>query len=87
MFSLIKSVLKSIELWLSLKNKKFYYDLYTEHHERQDETIHAIEELRQSGDSGAADYADILRMRLNFERKQFEHISAFYAQTNEEQGD
>ena len=28
MFSLIKSVLKSLELFLSLKNKKFYYDLH-----------------------------------------------------------
>ena len=84
MLTLIKSVLKSLELWLSLKNKKFYYDLYTEHNERQDEIIYQIEELRQSGDSGGADYADILRKRLNFERKQFEHISAFYAKTHEE---
>ena len=35
MFSLIKSVLKSLELFLSLKNKKFYYDLHKDLNDRE----------------------------------------------------
>ena len=81
MFSLIKSVLKSLELFLSLKNKKFYYDLHEQHRDREDATIERIEKLRDSGDSNDADRADLLRERLNAERKRFEHLSAFYTKT------
>ena len=35
MFQLVKSVLKSLELYLTLKNKKFYYNLYKEKQERE----------------------------------------------------
>ena len=81
MFSLIKSVLKSLELFLSLKNKKFYYDLHKEHNDREFAIVEAIEQLRQTGNSNDADRADLLRERLNAERKRFEHLSAFYTKT------
>ena len=87
MFSLIKSVLKSVELFLSLKNKKFYYDLYIEHREREDELVWQIEELRESGNSNDADRADLLRQRLDSERKQFKHLSTFYSKAGEESTD
>ena len=79
MFALIKSIFKSLELFLSLKNKKFYYDLYWQHKETEQELIYQIEELRESGDR-----ADLLRKQLKYEREQFEHISAFYSKAQEE---
>jgi len=33
---------------------------------------------------GASDRADLLRKRLTTEREQFEHISAFYSETQDE---
>ena len=81
MFALIKSVLKSVELFLSLKNKKFYYDLHTDHNDREYAITQAIEQLRDTGDSNDADRADLLRDRLAAERERFEHISAFYTKT------
>jgi hypothetical protein len=84
MFTLIKSVLKSVELFLKLKNKKFYYDLYLDHKAREEELVYQIEEFRESGDSNDADRADILRKHLKYQREQFEHLSAFYSKTEEE---
>jgi len=84
MFALIKSLIKSLELFLNLKNKRFYYDLYREHRHREDEILQEIEKLRDSGSSNDADRADLLRKRLATEREQFEHISAFYSKTQEE---
>ena len=83
MLSLIKSILKSLELFLNIKNNKFYYDLHIEHNEREDKLIDEIEKLRQTGTSWDADRADLLRQRLDSERKQFEHLSTFYSKTDE----
>ena len=81
MFALIKSVLKSLELYLTLKNKKFYYDLHKEQKDREFAITEAMEAFRETGDSNDADRADLLRERLNAERKRFEHLSAFYTKT------
>tara|TARA_R110000824_G_scaffold13784_3_gene59422 strand:+ start:3134 stop:3388 length:255 start_codon:yes stop_codon:yes gene_type:complete len=83
MFSLIKSIFKSLELFLSLKNKKFYYDLYKDQDDREFAITEAIEALRQSGNSNDADRADLLRERLTAERERFEHLSTFYSKTEE----
>ena len=83
MLSIIKSVLKSLELFLNIKNNKFYYDIHREHNEREDKLINEIEKLRQTGTSWDADRADILRQRLDSERKQFKHLSTFYSKTDE----
>jgi hypothetical protein len=82
MFSLIKSILKSVELYLQLKNKKFYYDLHQDFRDREDAITKKIEELRDSGDSNDADRADLLRERLRAERQRFEHLSAFYTKAD-----
>ena len=84
MFTLIKSILKSIELFLTLKNKKFYYDLHRDFRDRENAITQEIEKLRDSGDSSDADRADLLRKQLKYEREQFEHISAFYSKAQEE---
>lgn len=82
MFALIKSVLKSIELYLQLKNRKFYYDLHKDFRDREDAITQRIEKLRDSGDSNDADRADLLRKRLRAERERFEHLSAFYTKAD-----
>ena len=87
MFQLIKSVLKSIELYLTLKNKKFYYELHKEFKEREQKLVQEIENLRIRGDSNSADRADLLRDYLNTERREFEHISSFYSKIREGESD
>ena len=84
MFALIKSVLKSLELYLTLKNKKFYYDLLKEQKDREFAITEAMEAFRETGDSNDADRADLLREQLHAERKRFEHLSTFYSKTEEE---
>ena len=84
MFALIKSVLKSLELYLTLKNKKFYYDLHKEQKDREFAITEAMEAFRETGDSNDADRADLLREQLYTERKRFKHLSAFYTKTKEE---
>jgi len=75
----IKSILKSIELYLTLKNKKFYYELYKDFKQREQKLVQEIEDLRIRGDAHSADRADLLRDYLNTERREFEHISTFYS--------
>ena len=82
MFSSIKSIIKSIELYLQLKNKKFYYDLHKDFNDKEDAITQRIEKLRDSGDSNDADRADLLRDRLRAERQRFEHLSAFYTKAD-----
>ncbi len=84
MLKAIKSLIKSVELFLTLKNKKFYYDLHKEHRKTEDELIKEIEKLRDTGDSNDASRADLLRKRLRMENEQFEHLSAFYSKIEEE---
>jgi hypothetical protein len=87
MLGLIKSILKSLELFLALKNKQFYYDLQKGHKKAEDEIVKEIEDLRQSGTSNDADRADLLRERLISERSRFKHLSAFYSKTTERESD
>ena len=87
MLKLIKSILKSLELFLSLKNKLFYFDLQEQNKKTEDEIIKQIEDLRQSGTSNDADRADLLRGRLISERSRFKHLSTFYSKTTEGEED
>tara|TARA_Y100001963_G_C6761925_1_gene439942 strand:+ start:1788 stop:2057 length:270 start_codon:yes stop_codon:yes gene_type:complete len=77
--SLISSVLKSLELFLQLKNNSFYYEIREKSRKRQKDIINEIEKLRSIGDSNSSDRADILRDELKVEREELEHLSAFYA--------
>ena len=79
MFGSIRSILKSIELYLTLKNKKFYYELHKDFKQREQKLVQEIDNLRIRGDSHSADRADLLRDYLNTERREFEHISTFYS--------
>ena len=80
MFSLIKSVLKSIELYLSLKNKLFYVELRHDHEKERKRIIQELEDIRTNG--GDADRADLLRDELIREDGSFKYLSAFYAEFN-----
>jgi len=77
-FGLIKSVLKSLELYLAFKNKAFYRDLIDDHREREKGLINEIEKYRSSGNSNDALRADLLRDQLLTEREQFESLAATY---------
>ena len=80
MLSLIKSVLKSIELFLSLKNKTFYLQLKRDHEEERKRIIQELEDIRANG--GDADRADLLRDELIREDNSFKHLSTFYSQSD-----
>ena len=81
MLTLIKSVLKSIELYLSLKNKLFYIELRHNHEKTRKRIIQEIEDLRADG--GDPDRADLLRDELIREDSSFKYLSAFYAESRE----
>lgn len=76
---LIKSVLKSLELYLAFKNKAFHRDLVNDHRDRERELINEIEKLRSSGSSNDADCADLLRDQLLKEKEQFKYLTDLYA--------
>lgn len=83
--AILTSVLKSLELFLQLKNKLFYYEIRTKSLNRQKEIIAEIENLRSKGDSNSSDRADILRSELRKEREELEHLSTFYSSAGEKQ--
>jgi hypothetical protein len=84
---ILQSLLKSIELFLSLKNKLFYYDIREKSKKRQNEIIEEIEKLRSRGDSNSADRADLLRSELSREKSELEHLSTFYSKASERSKD
>jgi hypothetical protein len=83
----LQSLIKSLELFLSLKNKLFYYDIREKSKKRQNEIIEEIEKLRSRGDSNSADRADLLRLELYREKSEFEHLSTFYSKASERSKD
>jgi|TARA_R110000824_G_scaffold20482_7_gene77127 hypothetical protein len=85
MFSLIKSILKSIELYFSLKNKLFYIELRYNHEKARKRIIQELEDIRANG--GDPDHADLLRDELIREDASFKYLSAFYAQSGKGDAD
>ena len=79
MLTLIKSVLKSLELYLFLKNKAFYLKLVKDHEIERKSIIQEIEDIRTNG--GDADRADLLREQLIRKDRDFEHLSAIYSKS------
>lgn len=79
----IISLIKSLELFLLLKNKLFYYEIREKSRNRQKEIISEIEMLRNNGDSNSSDAADILRAELAREKSEIKHLSAFYSSPQE----
>jgi hypothetical protein len=76
--SLVKSILKSVELYLALRNKLAFFEITEKHNKNKNELIEEIEKLRAIGDNESNDRADFLRGQLLTENKQFKHISAVF---------
>ena len=81
MLSLIKSLIKSLNLYLELKSKSFYIDMLDRSKRKQKDLINEIEHLRSIGDSHATDRADFLQQELIAEKRDIKHLSAVYAPT------
>lgn len=73
---LIKSALKSLELYLKLKNKTIFFDIEERHNTNQEKLINEIEKLRSTGTSNDAHRADLLLNKLLKERRRFESLYA-----------
>ena len=84
---ILASLIKSLELFLNLKNKSFYYEIRIKSKNRQKEILDEIEKLRNDGSSSSADRADLLRMELKREREELENLSTFYFKTAKERPD
>jgi len=76
--SLVKSILKSIELYLALRNKLAFFEITEKHNKKKNELIEEIEKLRAIGDNESSDRADFLRGQLRAENNQFKHISTVF---------
>ncbi|MDA9950169.1 hypothetical protein N9D12_00615 [Candidatus Pelagibacter sp.] len=76
--SLVKSILKSIELYLALRNKLAFFEITEKHNKKKNEFIEEIEKLRAIGDNESSDRADFLRGQLRTENNQFKHISTVF---------
>ncbi len=80
--ALIVSIFKSLELFLALKNKLFYYEIIQKSKEKQQSLIKEIEVLRAKGDSDSADYADRLRQELLEEKRELICLEEFYSSSS-----
>ena len=78
MMSLIKTLAKSLQLYLELRNRLAFFEIKNQHRNIKNELINEIEELRAAGDSNSSDRADLLRRRLKSENDDFEHISTVF---------
>lgn len=78
MMSLIKTLAKSLQLYLELRNRLAFFQIKNQHRQIKNELINEIEELRAAGDSNSSDRADLLRRRLRSENDDFEHISTVF---------
>ena len=76
--SLIKTLARSLKLYLALRNKLAFFEITEKHNKRKNELIEEIEKLRAVGDNESNDRADFLRGQLRTENKQFKHISAIF---------
>lgn len=75
---LITSLIKSLELYLTLKNKKFFLDMFETHQTRELKLIQDIEKMRSLGTNDSNDKADLLRNQLLSERNDWEKIQKLY---------
>ena len=78
MMSLIKTLAKSLQLYLELRIRLAFFQIKNQHRQIKNELINEIEELRAAGDSNSSDRADLLRRRLRSENDDFEHISTVF---------
>jgi len=79
LMSLITSLIKTLSVYLELKNKSFYYDILEKSRNRQTQIAHAIEQLRAQGTNDSNDIADAMFLQLTAEQKYCKHLSTTYS--------
>jgi hypothetical protein len=78
MIGLINGALRAVYAYLELRNKTFYYDIYTKSKKRQQDIINDIEKLRSDQSESSTQRADILQADLVDEKQYIKHLSAVY---------
>lgn len=77
--SLITSLIKTLSVYLELKNKSFYYDILEKSRNRQSQLTKEIEKFRVEGTNDSNDSADTILLQLIAEQKYCKHLSATYS--------
>jgi hypothetical protein len=77
-FGLLKGIFRALYAYLELRNKAFYYSIYTKSKEKQRNIIYDIEKLRNDQSESSTQHADFLQSELIAEKKYVKHLSAFY---------
>ena len=78
MIGIIKTVLKLLELFLRLKVRSFYRDMFKDQKETEGDIVREIEKLRAAKTAQATLKADLLLARLLQSRKAFEELKTLY---------
>ena len=78
MFGLISGTVRAVYAYLELRNKTFYYDIYTRSKKRQRDIINDIEKLRSDQSESSTQRADILQADLVDEKQYIKRLSAVY---------
>lgn len=79
LMSLITSLIKTLSVYLELKNKSFYYDILEKSRNRQSQLTKEIEKFRVEGTNDSNDSADTILLQLIAEQKYCKHLSATYS--------
>lgn len=83
--SLIKLALEGVVLFLKLKNRSFYNDMFIGWQKRRRELTQEIERLRATGDQQDSITADLLMDRFLQEKTEFQEIKRLYSKSDTEQ--
>jgi tRNA A37 threonylcarbamoyladenosine modification protein TsaB len=75
---MITGIVRAVYAYLELRNKTFYYDIYTKSKKRQRDIINDIEKLRSDQSESSTQRADFLRSDLVAEKQYIKHLSAVY---------
>ncbi len=76
--SLIGNALKALHAYLELRNRTFYYDIFTKSKEKQRKLIYEIEKYRGDQTDSSTQLADLLQSELIAEKQYIKHLSTFY---------
>lgn len=79
---IIKALLEATTEYLKLRSKTFYLDIFHKSHDKQDDYIKEIENLRANRTSSNVERIDTLMLRLQQERSRLNDISTFYIKTD-----
>lgn len=84
---LIKTILTTLNAYLQLRTKAFYYEINEKSRNKQQDIINEIESLRDERTNAATERADLLQQQLIDEKHYIKHISTIYNNTSTGDGD